>query len=143
MFLNITSWCSNELEKEHICNQTMPFERDAHKRLANEMKVFVGNLSVETTENDLRQAFESFGRVRSVTIVMDGILDKSRTFGFVIMPSANDAKNAIEKMNGKDLQGRKIDVEKSRARRKPRAGGRKRSDFANRGKSGGHRGRRC
>ena len=121
----------------------MPFERDAHKRLANEMKVFVGNLSVETTENDLRQVFEGFGRVRSVTIVMDGTLDKSRTFGFVIMPSANKAKNAIEKMNAKDLQGQKIDVEKSRARRKPRAGGRKRSDFANRGKSGGHRGRRC
>ena len=98
------------------------------------MKIFVGNLSVETTGNDLRQAFESLGRVRSVTIVMDGTTDKSQKFGFVIMPSANEAKKAIEKMNGKDLQGRKIDVEKSQAKRKPRAGKRRWSDF---GKGGG------
>ncbi len=107
------------------------------------MKVFVGNLSVETTESDLRHVFESFGQVRSVTIAIDRTTGTSRGFAFVTMPVAGEARNAIEKMNGKDLQGRKIDVEKSRTKRKPRAGGRKRSDSANRGKSGGHRGRRC
>ena len=114
------------------------------------MKIFVGNLPGETTEDDLRQAFESFGQVRSVTIVMDTGEGKSRGFGFVIMSSANEAKNAIEKMNGKDLRGRKIYVEKSRTNAKARASRRKRSGSGTggragggrRGNSGGRRGRR-
>ena len=64
--------------------------------------------------------------------------EQSREFGFVIMPSANEAKNAIEKMNGKGLQGRKIDVEKSRARKKPHAGNRWRSDSGDGGGFGKH-----
>jgi len=114
------------------------------------MKIFVGNLSGETTEDDLRQAFESFGQIRSITIVRDVITGKSRGFGFVIMPSVSEAQNAIETMNGKDLKGQKINVEKGRMKTKPRGSRRKRSGFGSggradgggRGDFGGGRGRR-
>jgi len=104
------------------------------------MKVFVGNLSGETTEDDLRQAFESFGQVRSITIVMDAGTRKSRGFGFVTMPSVNEAQNAIEKMNGKDLRGQKIKVEKSRTKAKTRSNRRKRSGSGTGGRADGGRG---
>ncbi|MHC4495306.1 MAG: RNA recognition motif domain-containing protein, partial [Planctomycetota bacterium] len=91
------------------------------------MKIFVGNLSGQTTEDDLRHAFESFGQVRSVTIVTDAGAGESRGFGFVIMSSASEAKNAIEEMNGEDLRGQKIKVEKSRTKAKARSGRRRRS----------------
>ena len=102
----------------------------------------MGNLSSETSGSDLRQAFENFGRVTSVTIIMKGTTDKSREFGFVIMPSANEATNAIEKMNGKDLQGQKIAVEKSRAKGKPHASRRQRTNSGNGGGFGKRRDRR-
>ena len=85
------------------------------------MRIFVGNLSGETTGNDLRQVFESFGQVRSITVAMDQTTGTSRGFAFVIMPVADEAKNAIEKMNGRELQGRKIHVDKSRTKTKPHA----------------------
>ena len=111
------------------------------------MKVFVGNLSGQTTEDDLRHAFESFGQVRSITIVRDGVTRKSRGFGFVTMPSVNEAQNAIEKMNGKDLRGQKIKVEKSRTKAKTRSNRRKRSGSGAGGRADGVRrgdsGRRC
>lgn len=98
------------------------------------MKVFVGNLSDETTEDNLRQAFKSFGQVGSVIIVRDVVTGKSRGFGFVIMPSINEAQDAIEKINGMDLKGQKINAEKARTKRKPHGGRHWRSGF----RSGGH-----
>jgi len=114
------------------------------------MKIFIGNLSGETTEDDLRQAFESFGQVRSITVVKDGVTGESRGFGFITMPSVNEAQNAIEKMNGKDLRGQKISVEKGRTKTKARASRRKRSGFGTgshadggrKADSGSQRGRR-
>ena len=106
------------------------------------MKIFVGNLPSETTGDDLRQAFENFGQVGSVTIAMNRTTDTSRRFAFVIMPVADEARNAIEKMNGKDLQGQKIDVEKSRRKTKPHSGNRRLSCPGSRGKVGGRRSRR-
>ncbi|MGD8501134.1 MAG: hypothetical protein PVJ86_10835 [Phycisphaerales bacterium] len=106
------------------------------------MKIFVGHLPSETTGDDLRQAFESFGQVGSVTIAVDRTTGASRGFAFVIMPVADEARNAIEKMNGKDLQGRKIDVEKGRTKTKPRGSRHQLSHFANGGQVGRHRGRR-
>jgi len=85
------------------------------------MKIFVGNLSGEITEDDLRQTFEGFGQVRSVTIVTDESEGKPLGFGFVTMPLANEAKNAIKKMDGKDFKGKKISVEKSRTNAKARS----------------------
>ena len=71
------------------------------------MNIYVGNLSHDVTDDDLRQAFEAFGQVRSVNIVRDKISGESRGFGFVGMPTENEARTAISEMNGKDLQGRK------------------------------------
>ena len=102
-------------------------ECHALKRLGNKMKIFVANLSGETTEDDLRQAFESFGQVRSATIVMHPAASKSRRFGFVIMSSASQAQKAIQDMNGKNLRGQRIKVEKSRTNAKARSIRRKRS----------------
>ena len=107
------------------------------------MRIFVGNLSGEITGSDLRQVFESFGQVRSVTVAMDQAMGTPRGFAFVIMPVADEAKNAIEKMHGKDLQGRKIHVEKSRTKRKPRIDRRRSRRLETGGKVGGRRGRRC
>ena len=106
------------------------------------MKICVGNLPSETTGDDLRQAFESFGQVGSVTIAMDRTTGTSRGFAFVIMPVADEAKNTIEMMNGKDLQGRKIDVEKSRTKTKPHSGNRRLSYLGSRGKIGGRHSKR-
>ncbi len=70
------------------------------------MNIYVGNLSRETTEKDLREAFEVFGDVGSVKIIMDKYTGRSRGFGFVEMASDEEAKAAIEGMNGKDLRQR-------------------------------------
>ena len=98
------------------------------------MNIYVGNLSPETTEDDLRQAFEVFGQVDTATVIKDKFSGESRGFGFVEIPSKNEAQNAINEMNGKDLKGRAINVNEAR----PRAdrGGRGRG-----GSGGGGRGR--
>ena len=66
------------------------------------MNIYVGNLSYETTEDDLRQAFESFGEVSSVNIIKDKFSGKSRGFGFVEMASDDEATEAMSKLNGQD-----------------------------------------
>ncbi|MHC4657967.1 MAG: RNA recognition motif domain-containing protein [Planctomycetota bacterium] len=98
------------------------------------MNIYVGNLSLETTEDDLRQAFAAFGQVRSVNIVRDRDGGESRGFGFVTMPSKSEAQTAIDEMNGKDLKGQAIKTEEGRMKTNLAAGGRKRPGF------GGHRG---
>jgi RNA recognition motif-containing protein len=77
------------------------------------MNICVENLSDETTEDDLRYAFAAFGQVRFVNIVRDGIAGESRVFGFVGMPSTNEAQTAIENMNGKDLKGQTVNAKES------------------------------
>ena len=99
------------------------------------MNIYVGNLSGETTEDDLRQAFEAFGQVRSVNIVRDKITSESRGFGFVSMPTENEARTAISEMNGKDLQGQTIKAEEGRVKTNYRPPREKRGGF------GGDRGR--
>ncbi len=104
------------------------------------MNIYVGNLSLETTEDDLRQAFEAFGQVRFVNIVRDRDSGESRGFGFVGMPSRDEAQTAISEMNGKDLKGQAINVEEGR-RKTPRwtGGGRQQSGFSGGGRRGGGR----
>ncbi len=72
------------------------------------MNIYVGNLSHQTTEDDLRQAFEAFGQVESVNIIKDRFSGESRGFGFVEIASKQEAQKAIEEMNGKDLMGRAV-----------------------------------
>ena len=80
------------------------------------MNIYVGNMSYELTEDDLRQAFEAFGQVASATIIKDKFSGRSKGFGFVEMPNDAEAKAAIEGVNGKDLKGRAVKVNEAKPR---------------------------
>ncbi len=80
------------------------------------MKLYVGNMSYETTEEDLRLACEAFGKVESVTIIKDKDSGEPKGFGFVEMSSKADGQAAIEGLNGKELKGRTLNVNEARPR---------------------------
>jgi len=77
------------------------------------MNIYVGNLPYETTEDDLRQAFEAFGEVTSVQVIADRYTGKSRGFAFVEMIDDTGGQKAIEQMNGADFSGRQLKVTKA------------------------------
>jgi len=87
------------------------------------MNIYVGNLSYEVTEEDLRQAFEGFGQVESINIIKDKYSGESKGFGFVEMPDKAEAQSAIEGLNGKELKGRMLKVSEARPRSEGRRGG--------------------
>jgi RNA recognition motif-containing protein len=101
------------------------------------VNIYVGNLSNEATDDGLRKAFEAFGQVESVNIIKDKFSGESRGFGFVEMPSKQEAQAAIDAMNGKELMGRAIKVSEGHPRRE---GGPR--DSRGGGGSGGDRGGR-
>ncbi len=80
------------------------------------MNIYVGSLSFELSEAELKQAFEAFGAVSSARIIMDRYSGRSKGFGFVEMGNDAEAKAAIAAMNGKDLKGRKIMVSEAKPR---------------------------
>src|SRR5208283_2929162 len=80
------------------------------------MNIYVGNLSGKTTEEELREAFESFGDVDTAKIIKDNITGRSRGFGFVEMPNQDQAQAAIAAMNGKELEGSALTVNEARPR---------------------------
>ncbi len=89
------------------------------------MKLYVGNMSFDTSEDDLRKAFEAHGQVDSVTIIMDRDTNRPKGFGFVEMSNDKEAQAAIDNLNEKDLNGRSIKVNVARPRTEgPRGGGR-------------------
>ena len=71
------------------------------------MNIYVGNLSYEVTEEDLKEAFKVFGEVNTVKIIKDNYTGRSKGFGFVEMSAKTEAQSAIEGLNGKDLKGKK------------------------------------
>src|SRR6267142_7225632 len=73
-------------------------------------KLFVGNLSFNTTENDLQDAFAAFGTVTEANLMMDRETGRARGFGFITMSTPEEAKKAIEGMNGKSIDGRALTV---------------------------------
>lgn len=87
------------------------------------MNIFVGNLSREVTEDDLRQAFEAYGKVQSAAVIKDKITRESRGFGFVEMPDNAEATAAIAGMNGSDLKGQNVNVNEARPREERSGGG--------------------
>ncbi len=89
-------------------------------------KLYVGNLSFNTTENELRELFSQAGAVQEVTLMQDKFTGKSRGFAFVTMGSEQDAQNAISKLNGQTVEGRPLTVNEARPReaRPPGGGGR-------------------
>ena len=78
------------------------------------MNIYVGNLSWEMNDEDLKVAFEEFGEVVSASIIKDKFTGKSRGFGFVEMPNKEEADAAISGMNEKELSGRKIKVNEAK-----------------------------
>jgi RNA recognition motif-containing protein len=87
-------------------------------------KLFVGNLSFNTTENDLQDAFAAHGTVTEVDLIMDKMSGRSRGFAFVTMESAEAAQVAIQAMHGAQLDGRTLTVNEARPREeRPRSGG--------------------
>ena len=89
------------------------------------MNIFVGNLSFEVADEDLRKAFEAHGQVSSASVILDKFTGKSRGFGFVEMSNDTEANAAIEALNNYDLLGRAIRVNEARPRedRGSRGGG--------------------
>ncbi|MBN1262556.1 MAG: RNA-binding protein [Anaerolineae bacterium] len=80
------------------------------------MNIYVGNLSYNTTEDDLQAAFEAFGQVTGARIITDKFTGRSRGFGFVEMPDQNEGNAAIQGMNERELDGRKLKVNEARPR---------------------------
>ena len=87
------------------------------------MNIYVGNLSHEVTDEDLRLAFEPFGQVESVTIIKDKHSGHSKGFGFVEMASKAEGQSAIDGLNGTELNGKTLNVNEARPRTERRGSG--------------------
>ncbi len=81
------------------------------------MKIYVGNLSYDTSESELRKAFEAHGQVDSAAIITDQYSGRSKGFGFVEMTSDTEAKAAMDSLNDNDFMGRTLKVNEARSRR--------------------------
>jgi RNA recognition motif-containing protein len=101
------------------------------------MNIFVGNLNYAITEDDMRGIFEEYGELNSVKLITDKFTGRSKGFGFVEMPDADEAKKAIEELNGAELEGRTMVVNESieKKRDNNRGGGYR---GGNRGGGGGY-----
>ncbi len=100
------------------------------------MNIYVGNLAQTVSEDELREAFEAVGKVDSVSIIKDKYSGQPRGFGFVEMPSAEEAKAAISQLNGKELKGQALSVNEAR----PRTEGSRGGGGGRGGSGGGNRG---
>ena len=87
------------------------------------MNIFVGNLSRDITEEDLRAEFAAFGKVDTVSVIKDKFTGEARGFGFVEMPNKAEAQAAIAGLNGKQLKGQALNVNEARPRTDSRTGG--------------------
>jgi len=103
------------------------------------MNIYVGNLSYEVTEEDLKAAFEAFGQVETVNIIKDKYSGQSKGFGFVEMSAKAEADSAIEGLNDTDLKGRTLKVNEARPRTE---GGGSRGGYGGGGRGGGQGGGR-
>jgi cold-inducible RNA-binding protein len=101
-------------------------------------KLFVGNLSYDTTSEDLKDLFSQKGTCESASVITDRTTGRSRGFGFVEMASQSEAERAMSELNGHELQGRKLTVSEARERTGGGGGGGGRRDFG--GGGGGGRG---
>ena len=89
------------------------------------MKIYIGNMSFDTTEEQLRQAFESFGAVTSCNVIMDNFSGKPRGFAFVEMTNGDEANAAIGGLDGKEFDGRALKVSEARPKTDNNSGPRK------------------
>jgi RNA recognition motif-containing protein len=105
------------------------------------MKLYVGNLSFETTQQDLEKAFGEVGTVESTNLIEDRETGRSRGFAFIEMSSEEEGQNAITKLNGKEISGRELIVNEAKPRenRAGSGGGYNGGGGGNRGGGGGSR----
>ncbi len=103
------------------------------------MNIYVGNLSRDITEDELRQAFEAYGEVSSATIIKDKFSGESRGFAFVEMPTKSEAVEAIKELDGKDMKGRLVIVNEAKPRTPRKGGGGNRHGGGGGGNRGGGR----
>jgi RNA recognition motif-containing protein len=114
------------------------------------MNIYVGNLLFDVTEDELKELFAPFGQVTEVRLIMDKFSGKTKGFGFIEMPSKEEAQKAIEGLNGKDVRGRAMTVNEAKPKvdRGDRGGrggyggggGRGRGGYGGGGGGGGNRG---
>ncbi len=97
------------------------------------MNIYVGNLSYEVTDEDLKEAFKIFGEVETVRVLKDNDTGRSKGFGFVEMSNNADAQSAIDGLNDKELKGRTLKVNTARPRTENRGG---RGGFGGGGRGG-------
>jgi len=93
------------------------------------VNIYVGNLSFDVTDEDLREAFKAFGQVESASVIQDRFSGKSRGFGFVEMPTQTEAKAAIGGLDGADMKGRSLKVNEARPRSDSRCRGRQKRSW--------------
>jgi RNA recognition motif-containing protein len=93
------------------------------------MNIYIGSLSISTTSDDVRQAFEAYGQVDDVKIITDRYSGESRGFAFVEMPIKAEAVAAIDGLNGSELKGHTILVNEARPRSEKRGGGRQKRSW--------------
>jgi RNA recognition motif-containing protein len=124
-------------------------EKISWKKLVSErkkMNIYVGNLSSDVTEDDLKEVFKAFGQVESINIIKDKFSGQSRGFGFVEIPNKNEALEVLKQADGKEIKGRAIKVNEARAKagRPGRRGGGPGGGFGGRrgGRGDSSRGRR-
>ena len=106
-------------------------------REEKELRIYAGNLSYQTSEQELREAFEAHGEVQEVSMVQDRETGRPKGFAFVEMPTNGEAEAAIAALNGQDLSGRTITVNEARPRAERNFGGGGGGGFGNRGGGGG------
>lgn len=99
------------------------------------MNIYVGNLSSDVTDDQLKEAFSAYGEVKSVAIIKDKLTGEPRGFGFIEMPSKEQATTAIQELNGKEIGGKALNVNEARER----TGGRDRRGGGGGGFRGGPR----
>lgn len=123
--------------KPDVREQSEESRNDRAELYAMNNKLFVGNLSFDTTENDLQDAFAAHGTVVEASLMVDRMTQRSRGFAFVTMGTEVEAQNAITAMHGADFKGRPLTVNVARpreARPSGGGGGGGRRDFGGRGR---------
>ncbi len=104
------------------------------------MNIYIGNLSRDVTEDELREAFAAFGQVETVNIITDKFSGESRGFAFVEMPSKEEGQAAMDDLNGKEMKGRELNINEARPRADKGRGGGGRGGGGRGGGGGGGRG---
>jgi RNA recognition motif-containing protein len=100
------------------------------------MNIYVGNLPFHASEDDIKELFEAYGQVTSVSVIKDKYTGQSRGFGFVEMPNTNEGQSAIQELNGREFMERKLVVNPARPREERGPGGSGKGGYDN--KKRGH-----